>query len=292
MSEERVRAVTGHPGSCEVSCVVGGLDAGSPAWSGPAASPEDLAGRFTALGIDVPALTWHGDLAIGVPVADFPCSAEEAIGWWRRLRAVTGHTGYQPVLTDADRTVLFADPVVEELTWVPLGPAERLARSAALDPVATLNPKGTTLDTVDPDEVERWLEEWPDDPRRIEEFRLPDGCGQDGPVVLALVPAGHNWQVPVLLGYGDFNGCPHPSVHGAALRHWHRRYGLDVVSMTHAAMEFAVSRPPRTRRDALEFAWEYATYCLDGFDMVYEADDMGGMAACLIDAAVVHAWWD
>jgi hypothetical protein len=33
-------------------------------------------------------------------------------------------------------------------------------------------------------------------------------------------------------------------------------------------------------------------YCADGFDGVYEAEDMGGMAACLIDAEVVHAWWD
>jgi len=57
-------------------------------------------------------------------------------------------------------------------------------------------------------------------------------------------------------------------------------------------MEFAVSRPPRTRREALEFAWEYVVYCPDGFDMVYEAEDMGGMAACLIEAEVVRAWWD
>ena len=293
MNEERIRAATGDPASGVASRVLAGsLDAGAPAWPGPAGSPEDLAGRFAALGIDVPALTWHGNLAVGVPVADFPCSAEEAIGWWRRLHAVAGRTGYQPVLIDPDRTVLFADPVLEELTWVPLGPAERLTQSAALDPVAVLNAKGATLDTVDPDEVERWLKQWPDDPCRIDRFRLPYDCGQDGPVVLALVPAAHGWQVPVLLSYGYFNDCPHPSVHGAVLRHWHQRYGLDVVSMTHAAMEFAVSRPPRTRRDALEFAWEYVMYCLDGFDMVYEAEDMGGMAACLIDAEVVRAWWD
>lgn len=252
-----------------------------------AGSPEDLAGRFAALGIDVPTLTWHGDLAIGVPVAEFPCPAEEAIGWWRRLRAVAGRTGHQPVLVDPDRAVLFAKPVLEELTWVPLGPNERLAQSAAL-----LIPEGTALDTIDPDEVERWLEEWPDDPRRIDQLRLPYDCGQVGPVVVALVPAAYNWQVPVLLSYGDFNGCPPPSVHGAVLRRWHQRYGLDIVSMSHDAMEFAVSRPPRTRRDALEFALEYAGYCPDGFDGVYEAEDMGGMAACLIDAEVLRAWWD
>jgi uncharacterized protein DUF4253 len=58
------------------------------------------------------------------------------------------------------------------------------------------------------------------------------------------------------------------------------------------AMEFTVSRPPRTRRDALAFAWEYATYCADGVDAVYEADTAIGVAACLIDAEVVRAWWD
>jgi hypothetical protein len=120
------------------------------------------------------------------------------------------------------------------------------------------NPKGAALDTIDPDEVERWLQQWPDDPRRIDQLRLPYDCGQDGPAILVLVPAAHNWQVPVLFSYGDFNGCPYPSVHGAALRHWQQR------SMTRVAMEFAVSRTPRTRRDALEFAdvnsilWEYA----------------------------------
>ena len=267
-------------------------EGGPTAWPGPARSPDDLAGRCAALGIEVSALTWHGDLAIGVPVADFPCGAEEAFGWWRRLHAVAGRTGYQPVLVDPDRTVLFADPVLEELTWAPLGPAERLAQSAALDPVAVLNPKGVTLDTVDPHEVARWLDQWPDDPHRIEEIRLPYDRGQDGPVVLALVPAGLNWQVPVLLSYGNVNDCPHPSVHGAVLRHWQQRYGLAVVSMTHAAMEFTVSRPPRTRRAALEFAWEYAAYCPDGFDGVYRAEDPGAMAACLVDAEVVRAWWD
>jgi hypothetical protein len=64
MNEEHVRTVTGGPGSEVASRVpAGSPDAGSPAWPGPAGSPEDLASRFAALGIDVPALTWHGDLA-------------------------------------------------------------------------------------------------------------------------------------------------------------------------------------------------------------------------------------
>lgn len=287
MDEELVRAVTGVQAHSP--------DAGSWTWPGPAGSPAELTSRFAAAGIDVPGLTWHDDLAIGVPVADFPCPAEEAIGWWRRLHAVAGRSGYQPVLVDPDRDVLLAEPVrkqLDALTWVPVGPAERLAQSAALDPVAVLYPTGETLDNIHPLEIERWLEQWPDDPYRIDELRLPYHCYQRGPVTLALVPAAHNWQVPVLLSYGYFNDCPHPSVHGAALRHWHQRHGLDVVAMAPDAMEFTVSRPPRTRRDALAFAWEYAAYCADGFDAVYEAETDVGMAACLIDAEVVRAWWD
>lgn len=256
-----------------------------------------VADRFSVLGIELPALTWHGDLAAGVPVADFAATVGDAVQWWRRLHAVAGQTGYQPVLVDPDRQALQGKPMPEELTWVPLGAAERLAESAALDPLAVLNPGGTGLETADPDEVEGWLEEWPDDPRRIGEIRVPSGCDPSGcgpadPAVVALVPAEHGWQVPVLLSFGDFNDCPRPSVHGAVLRHWQQRYGLEVVAMDRDAMQFAVSRPPRTRQEALEFAWEYASYCPDGFDGPYAAEDLGGMAACLIDAEVVVAWWD
>jgi hypothetical protein len=265
-----------------------------------ARTPVELAGRFSALGIDLPALTWHAELAVGAPVADFASRPQDALDWWRRLRAVADRTGYQPVLVDPDRTAPLGAPMPEELSWVPLSAADRLAECAALDPVAVLNPGGSTLDTVDPDEVERWLDEWPDEPRRFDRVRVPTGCAatgcapgeQEEAAVVALVPAAHGWQVPVLLSFGDFNDCPRPSVHGAVLRHWHQRYGLDLVAIASDGMQFVVSRPPRTRREALEFAWEYAGYCPDGFDGLYAAEDLGGMAACLIDAETVLTWWD
>jgi hypothetical protein len=62
--------------------------------------------------------------------------------------------------------------------------------------------------------------------------------------------------------------------------------------MDGASLELVVTRPPWTRLEALAFAWEYASYCSDGTDGLYGADEVPDLAACLINAGVVHFWWD
>lgn len=99
-------------------------------------------------------------------------------------------------------------------------------------------------------------------------------------MLVALVEAEHGWQVPTLLAYGDRNECPPPAVHGAVLRHWHQRYGAELVCLERSALELLVARPPRTEMEALAFAWEYATYS-DGMDL-YQADAIPDLAASLI----------
>lgn len=42
----------------------------------------------------------------------------------------------------------------------------------------------------------------------------------------------------------------------AMLRYWHRRFGGELVAID-TNTEFAVTRPPQTRADALEFARRY-----------------------------------
>jgi hypothetical protein len=111
-------------------------------------------------------------------------------------------------------------------------------------------------------------------------------------VLVALVPAENSWQVPAVLGYGDRERFPPAAEHSAILRHWHDRYGAALVCMSATNAELAITRPPRTRPDALAFAWEYASYCQDSVDAIYQADDLADLAASLIDAEVVIAWWD
>jgi hypothetical protein len=245
---------------------------------------DDFAELLAAHGIDVPELE-PLPLADGVSAVGFPSEGGAAVAWWRRLRAVHERTGFWPVLIPS------VDDAVRAFGDVTVGPAQRLARAAELDGAELLNPKGTFASQAD------WLqqdmlERWPDDPCRFDEFDLPyQRDGQPARVLVALVAAEHGWQVPTLLDYGDWNDCPGPAAHGAILRHWYHRYGAELVCLASTCLELAVTRPPRTRPDALDFAWEYIGYCLDGM-ATYDADDVPDLAACLIDAEAVRFWWD
>jgi Domain of unknown function (DUF4253) len=207
------------------------------------------------------------------------------VNWWRRLRRAHEETGFWPVLI----------PSVEEAVR-PSGafgtdPGARVARAAEWDAVALLNPRGTLAEA--PDEARKgMLARWPAEPYRVEGLALPYGRdGRAARALVALVEALAGWHVPALLDYGYWNDCPEPAVHGAVLRYWGDQYGAELVCMTETGLEVALTRPPRTRLDALAFAWEYPVYCLDGMSP-YDADDIPDLAGCLIDAEVVRFWWD
>jgi hypothetical protein len=243
---------------------------------------DDIARRLVKAGVNVPPLE-SLDLVDGVTAAGFGSSGEEAVDWWRRLNAVADRTGCRPVLIPSADEVR---PFVEEGT-----PAQRLAAVDELDPARTLNPRGSWAD-LDADAQEEFLDRWPDEPERIDGFRMiADRQGRPTPFIVAAVVAGHTWQIPTLLSYGGWNTCPAPAVHGVVLQHWYQTYGAELVGLARDGMELAMARPPRTRSDAMALAYDYATYCLDGMSL-YDADDLPDLAACLIDAEVVRLWWD
>jgi hypothetical protein len=247
-----------------------------------------VANALAEHGIDVPTFDQLSPKETGVAVLGFASSGEEALAWWHRLRAVREHTGHWPLLVGSNLPAPFSlefDAMA--------GAVERMAQAAEIDGAEALNPRGITLDSLGDDQRQEMLDEWPDEPHRIDGFSLPfSRTGTPDPTIVALVPVEHGWQVPALLGYGDWNECPAPAVHSAVLRHWQHQYGAELVCMTSSSLELAVARPPRTRSAALAFAWEYASYCLDSVDAIYQADNLAGLAASLIDAEVVFAWWD
>lgn len=245
----------------------------------------EMVRRFAAQGIDLPQV--RRIPAAGTLTAwAFGASGGAAVGWWRRLRGVSGPAGYWPVLVgDAGLGVRCGDSADSG--------EHALARAAGLDGAVLVNPGGQTLPGQGPDAIDAYLEQWPDDPDdvvRLDRFTLPYQV-QDAAAV-ALVPAGAGWQVPALLGFGGWNNCPEPAVHAAVLRYWGERHGADLACLTGDGLELAVARPPRTPADALGFAWEYTSYCLDAVDGLYRADSLAWLAASLIDADVVHLWWD
>ena len=134
--------------------------------------------------------------------------------------------------------------------------------------------------------------EWPEvDP--TSEFTGPMDILSGQPlaeVAILLVPTTESWQVPCLLGWGDWNECPAPAEHSAILKRWRERYGTELVTMTHDVIELAVERPVLTREDALGLSREQFVYCPD---IVHQGTEtIEGLAAALLNGTVWFFWWD
>jgi hypothetical protein len=244
----------------------------------------------------------------GESVWGFGSAGDEAVGWWRRLRADPAMAGWWPLLIE-DETAEFLveragsgpDPEPEP----PLdGAAVLAARPTQLPHAADVDraemlASFADLIAQDPSAVE-FAEEvvahacdgrWPADPPRPG-FRIPYRLdGTPAPVTVILLPVAEGWQVHQWLGYGSWNEYPAPAEHGAILRYWNQRWGADLVGLTAATAEFAVARPPTTRADALALAGEWSAYN-DGASDNYRAANLTQLAASLLGAPVWLAWWD
>jgi hypothetical protein len=120
--------------------------------------------RLTAAGLDVPRLE-PLPLAAGVWAAGFSAEGDAALDWWRRLRAAHERTGLWPVLTPSVAEAV--DPTGD----TEIDPAQRVARSAALDGAALLSARGVTFDALDEHDRQELLERWSEaEPRRLDGF--------------------------------------------------------------------------------------------------------------------------
>ncbi|MEA2575930.1 MAG: hypothetical protein QOH93_3228 [Chloroflexia bacterium] len=139
--------------------------------------------------------------------------------------------------------------------------------------------------------------EWPEGAQPHNYFSIPYQWTGDytrlkplPTVRMALVPTVAGWEVPAYLKFGAWNDCPSPQEHVAVLKHWHARYGSQVVGLTHDVLEVGVTRPPNSKLSAFNLAREQYGYCAD----IVDQGDGGilSLAATLLDASVWYFWWD
>jgi hypothetical protein len=144
------------------------------------------------------------------------------------------------------------------------------------------------LDGIEDEETEECeppLGEWPASPSRAPGLSAAYEILTHRPlpkVHIVLVPTDDPTTVPAHLQWGNWNACPAPEYHVAALRHWREHYGAELVGLNMDLMNLRVARKPATRDEALELARVQYAYCNDMVD--------GSLSALAADL-MAHDWW-
>jgi Domain of unknown function (DUF4253) len=109
-------------------------------------------------------------------------------------------------------------------------------------------------------------------------------------VQLVILPTDDWTTIPAYLNWGNWNGCPAPEYHVAALRSWRDRFGAELIGLSHDVMNIRVNERPKTRDAALDLAREQYAYCSDIVDQGVET--LSALAAVLMQSDWWYFWWD
>lgn len=134
--------------------------------------------------------------------------------------------------------------------------------------------------------------EWPDTPDTIGGPSVHDfRTGQPLQKIIIGLASTDDWTtIPAILRWGDWNGCPKPEEHVAALRSWRDRYGAELVGISSDVINLRVTSRPKTRDEALALAREQYIYCPDNIDQGVQT--YSALAAALMDSDWWYFWWD
>ncbi|UZN03727.1 DUF4253 domain-containing protein [Cellulomonas sp. S1-8] len=224
----------------------------------------------------------------GVEVRGFAAPAGDLVAWWHRLRDEHPASGLWPVLLGSDLGDLAAALTPESRD--DYDDAAELRRATAMstaDLVALRAQRHARYADLDVDDTPPGDEPPPVVRRHAPTFTAAE---QDG--LVALVPATHGWQVPVILGWeGGVNYDMEPVDHGVVLRDWHERFGAELVSLTgDQVLEVVVRRPPTTPAEAHAVAREQYAYCGDVVDQ--GVGTIRELAQDQVGSGSWYFWWD
>jgi Domain of unknown function (DUF4253) len=137
------------------------------------------------------------------------------------------------------------------------------------------------------------LGEWPSEPMGAPQLTVATETLSGSPlsrVQLVVLPTNDWTAIPAYLQWGNWNACPPPEYHVAALRSWRDRFGAELIGLSHDVMNIRVTRRPETRDAALDLAREQYVYCSDIVDQGVET--LSALAAVLMESDWWYFWWD
>jgi hypothetical protein len=109
-------------------------------------------------------------------------------------------------------------------------------------------------------------------------------------VHIALIPTDDPTTIPAYMRWGNWNACPPPAYHVAALRAWRDRYGAELIGLGSDVINLRVARRPATREEALDLARVQHVYCNDIIDQGWGS--YRAAAAGLMESDWWFFWWD
>ena len=143
------------------------------------------------------------------------------------------------------------------------------------------------------EESEAPLGDWPTDPWHATGLTVTYDLAaqQSKPTAhIGLIPTDDPTAIPAYMHWGNWNACPPPAYHVAALRAWRDRYGAELVGLAADVVNLRVSRKPATRKEAIELARAQYVYCNDIIDQ--GVGSYRALAAGLMASDWWFFWWD
>lgn len=189
-----------------------------------------------------------------VPVHAIVVPGRDAIAARDRMRAVAGAERVPVVVGDGWSTRAHADAAATTGD----SPEAIVRRAAALDVDAWLAPRIASLAPASQPSTPEGARVVPGERWSIVRDSQIDAWLPE--VAIALLPASDPAFAPAWLAFGNWEGCPDPTVHVAMLMRWRDGFGAEVVAIGEDAIELRVARPPSDAEAALAIAREHAAY--------------------------------
>ncbi len=238
-----------------------------------------------------------------LPYRRIEVSGERALEEWRRLRAEG--QGWPVIVGDDEQLDAIAEQFsIDQLEGSSLssGVASRSGDARLPSPTAILEEAAglafpeslTKWPGADPDLPDPPVGEWP------AASTIAGGALTIATDVLSgkplqrvhilLIPTTKSWEVPAYLRWGNWNACPPPAHHVAALRHWNERFGVELVGINRDTLNLLAARRPADRQTAIALAREHYKYCPDTIDQ--GVGSVSALAAMLMSGDWWFFWWD